>query len=1024
MGIPTKNWLYFIGDNKGKTARISNGVVSMLAGPPVPLAQNPQGWQDIEVGFATDFKYNSLNRMATIPMNFIGDGAEILRYFMYEGKGFNEDLYVIALKKSYENGKYELQYSGKLDMSKAKDNPLIGVEVPAKEGGIMSYIAANESVIYEIDSTSANTDTESVLFDGASFKDIYQFGYGDPQGVTIGIGTADYFSIPSVFFQQEGLSFNVVYSENVVHVNFDTLADLTANYAKAGYLMYFSDAAQSLKEIKIKGQIIMAPFLFNTTIDLFYYTSRGRSLPLATGVALTDPATPIIIDTTVELYSDEQIYLIAKPYPGVLVADTFRLYDIVLNYEIITKKAPTTALGFSPLAVWKALINKITEGQYTAESAYFTANKNIKLFSGESLRNIPTAKFKTSLDDFFNFYDAILPMGIRIDGNVAYMEPLTDLYGDGADILDFGELSKVEVNYAFNALANSAKFGHSTLTSDVIAGISDFNGINQFLLPITALKKELNKAGKYIASVYDIEVNRQPVNTLSNDSQKADNNIFVANVSETTDADGNKLLYRKEYSEISGVVNAEDIYNIEQLTPARMLRANGPILRPIVEQQGNNAIQFISSNKNGHLITNEGGVIIDERANVPYTDLGPGLWHALDLNFVVPTPMAFASQLVAVNKGICKGQYMGNEIKFLPIGEMKSKPATEETQEMRMRLSTLTPLAVINSLSLAGTFSIDSMNNTIFISDLNSFHFSKVNNGLPASVTYKGIYDAPFEDRQNLNEYPRKYLQKWAKTEELVQLQFVTKGYDLLTVALVDYYGNLVSGRTCSIATNPGVLLPYVLQEVEIDISGLDNGIYRWVIMDGQNKLFRSEWFNLADEWYDTFLFEYSDTVNKYNTYFSPTFAPKIRVEANFLPLQPQSESTEYVDDIHDVEMLDGTTWDQLTLVLGGKSIIPGESQGIPDWMARKLNYILLLNQCIIENVKYSKAKAENIEPVLTSFMPLNVYTINVVPANASTGLVYEGVPTPMTTSFVATMDASSFGIAGDEIIDIEVIND
>jgi hypothetical protein len=257
-----------------------------------------------------------------------------------------------------------------------------------------------------------------------------------------------------------------------------------------------------------------------------------------------------------------------------------------------------------------------------------------------------------------------------------------------------------------------------------------------------------------------------------------------------------------------------------------------------------------------------------------------------------------------------------------------------------------------------------------------------------------------------------------------VQLQFVTSGYDLLSVVLVDYYGNLVEGHTCSIATNPGVLLPYVLQEVEIDISGLDDGIYKWVIMDGQNKLFRSEWFNLAEEWYDTFLFEYSDTTNKYNTYFSPTFTPKIRVEANFLPLQPQSESTEYVDDIHDVEMLDGTTWDQLTLVLGGKSIIPGESQGIPDWMARKLNYILLLNQCVIENVKYSKAKAENIEPVLTSFMPLNVYTIDVVPATAGTGLVYEGVPTPMTTSFVATMDASSFGIAGDEIIDIEVIND
>ena len=1022
MGIPTKNWLYFIGDNKGKTARIDNGVVKMLGGNPVPLPQNPQGWQDIEVGFATDPKYNSLNRMATIPMTFIGVGAEILRYYMYGEKGFNADLYVIALKKSPINGKYELQYSGKLDMSKAKDNPLIGVEVAAKEGGIMSYIAANESVVYEIDSTTANDDTESVLFDGCSFDDTLSYFYGRQYQFTPFSLDGDFYTnFPLVFDVEKGVSFDIVKTDGVEPDSFSNPTSYVPT--SANYIMY---SAVPLT-VGVKGQIgIRNQGATNITVDVFFYTSLGARYDIATGLVLPRVGQPLFnlpVDMDINLAGDERLFIFVRRFGG---SAPFELgvTGTTLDFSFTTQKRDTTALGFSPLSIWKTLINKITEGNYVGESAYFTTNKNIKLFSGESLRNIPNAKFKTNLEDFFAFYDAILPMGLKIVDNVVYIEPLTDLYGDGADILDFGELSKVEVSYAFNSLANTAKFGHATLSTEAIAGISDFNGINQFLLPVTALKKDLNKASKYIASVYDIEITRESPSIYANDSSNSDNNIFVANVTETMDENGDKYLYRKVYTDISGVVNPENIYNIEQLTPGRMIRANGPILRPIVEQQGNNAIQFISSNKNGHLVTNDAGLIIDERANVAYNELGPGLWHALDLNFVVPAPLAFASQLVAVNKGICKGTYMGNEIKFLPIGEMKSKPATEEAQEMRMRLSTLTPLSVINALSLTGTFSIDSMNNTIFVSDLNSFHFSKIINGLPLGVNYKGIYDAPFEDRQNRNEYPRRYLQKWAKTEPLVQLQFVTSGYDLLNVGLVDADGNLVDTFPCSLVPNEAVLLPYILQEVEIDLAAYANGIYRWVVLNDQTKVLRSEWFNLADEWYDTFLFEYSDTANKYNTYFSPTFSPKIRVEANFLPLLPQSESTDYVDDIHDVEMLDGTTWDQLTLVLGGKSIVPGESQGIPDWMARKLNYILLLNNCVIENVKYSKAKQENIEPILTKFMPLNVYTIDMVPSMATTGLVYEDTPITSQTSFAATVDASSFGIDGGDIINIEVLND
>ena len=295
-------------------------------------------------------------------------------------------------------------------------------------------------------------------------------------------------------------------------------------------------------------------------------------------------------------------------------------------------------------------------------------------------------------------------MGLKIVDKVVYIEPLTDLYGGASEILDFGEISKLEVTYAFNALANTAKFGHAAVNNEQIAGIAEFNGVNSFLLPVTALKKEYNRASKYIASVYDIETTRQVASEIANDSKTVDNNVFVANVSEETDVNGNKLLYRKVYSDISGVVNADDIYNIEELTPARMLRAHGPILASIVEQQGNNAIKYVSSTKNGHLITLD-TELIDEWADVPYTALGTPLFHAYDITFTAPAPDTFVNQLAKINKGICTATFKNNQIFLLPIGSMSSKPATEEAQQMTMRLSMLTPLNVLNMLSLEWNWS-------------------------------------------------------------------------------------------------------------------------------------------------------------------------------------------------------------------------------------------------------------------------------------------------------------------------------
>ena len=257
--------------------------------------------------------------MATIPLTFINEGATILRYFMYKDKAFNADLYLIALKRSGLSGKYELQFSGKLDMSKAKDNPLIGVEVPAKEGGIMSYIAANESVIYEIDSTTNNPDGEKVLFDGSSFRNIFDFVYGQTLlGSEFSMKDNFYATFPLVYDTQQGLSFGLVTNNTVEPDNFADPAIYVQNFAN--YLFY------SINEttFKIWGNLEFTkdagstPFPPGFHVDIFFYTSLNRTFAIASNVQV-DTFLPLNIpipEMDLVLAPEEKLFLMFKRIEG------------------------------------------------------------------------------------------------------------------------------------------------------------------------------------------------------------------------------------------------------------------------------------------------------------------------------------------------------------------------------------------------------------------------------------------------------------------------------------------------------------------------------------------------------------------------------------------------------------------------------------------------------------------------------------------------------------------------------------
>lgn len=1031
MGVPIRDWLYFIGDGKGNFARIVNGTPQMLGGPPEPLPQDPDGWRDIEVGFATDTAYFSLNRMATVPTTFVGVGAQILRYYMYGNKGYNANLYLYLLVRNPATGQYVQEFLGKLDMLRANNNPATGtVTVPAKQGGPMSFIEANEGVVYEM----GNLPSFEVRFDGMTFQNKLTWVYGVPETSTLDLTREFYFTFPLVFKQEEGLSFDLVKNESVIDEPFSNPTPYIPTSTE--YMVYrpYETVATTGGKIICEGQGTPA------TVNIYFLSSKTFT-EYAVVTGFTIPNSPTITTITIPalnitLQPDERLFLLVRR-TSTTGAEVIGIYDgTEVTLSINTKAQPTDHIGHTPLSVGQELVKRMSGGECTFRSDYFEANdvsadgSQVCLFSGQSLRNLPSPVLKTSFQDFFQFYDSLRPMALLLDGGVIRMEPIEDIYGDGAEIFDIGEISDVSIEYAFDAICNTGKFGYPTRDKEQVNGVPEYNGINTFQFPVTVLRKEYSKVGKYVASPSQIERIRRASTALNNnDRDDIDNTVYGVHISVVS---GTPQLTRETYTTISGVVNGSDVYNIKDMTPARMLRAHGSVLTAMLEQQVGQSIKWTSTDRSATLATVQPGLTVIEKGDTPLGALTPAIMRMFDLTFNVPAPYPFSEVLVGVGRGVIRAEFLGNELFFIPIGEMKSKPASSEPQEWKLRLSTRTTIASLNSLSLEGIFSIDSMNNTIFISDLNPIHFSKYGFEQLPQYHHLEIYDAPFADRNSRMYTQPFYAQKWQKTDE-PKLQFVSAGYSPLTVKMwgaaqigeflrhVSDWASLtalladispVVSQTCTVIPDTSVQLPYILQQTSFPLSARDEDYYLMVVYDGSTPLFISEWLWVRENWSDTYRWDYYHTTSKYNTYWSQ-FRPHIRCEANFLPILPQADSEQYEDELKDNEQLNGRPWDKRVLIIG-------DGAGIPDWMARKINMIMLLNRTNIEGDNWTRSDKALMEAVVREGYPMNYYQLEVQPGRASTGLIFTGTPEAIDDVIAYTLDAASIG-QGEGVVNIEV---
>lgn len=143
-----------------------------------------------------------------------------------------------------------------------------------------------------------------------------------------------------------------------------------------------------------------------------------------------------------------------------------------------------------------------------------------------------------------------------------------------------------------------------------------------------------------------------------------------------------------------------------------------------------------------------------------------------------------------------------------------------------------------------------------------------------------------------------------------------------------------------------------------------------------------SEPISLQTSWPNTLLFTYKNSVNDFGVAFTTGIEFNFRCEAGIMDFNPESDDTNYIDQIHDVEQLTGTPFRTFKLYIG-------DAKGVAPWALDLLNRIFVCDYVEIEGMQYAKNTGAKWEVNRVKPWPLYGGSLEIVPSNNVSGLQF-----------------------------------
>jgi hypothetical protein len=431
-------------------------------------------------------------------------------------------------------------------------------------------------------------------------------------------------------------------------------------------------------------------------------------------------------------------------------------------------------------------------------------------------------------------------------------------------------------------------------------------------------------------------------------------------------------LKRVTYDSITGVDNPTTAYNIEELTPKRMLLKWGNYIRSILYNFGFNNLTFESGLKNYLLSTTINGQTITEGSDALIGSLDDILFYPLYFKFKTKVPFNFSQLLSGAVNSHIKFNYNGKTFYGFPQ-EVKQQFALNESQEWKLLASPLINLSDLQNLEVDGLNFLDLMGYATFIPELCPVKFVPLNNVLPAQYHFKHM-DGWWSSEQFQNYLDSiSYFQKWQQND-IIFLQCMTNGLGPVAIQFLDANGKVVLTDSLTATSDSAVKSPYILYQKSFGLNSFAEGVYYITLTAGTGGTvtsFISEGLYIKADHPDTLLFEYSNSRNKQSCIFSSGYTPSFRVEGWLDGFTPAAHFSTFEDQPADITVINGIPYRIHTLNIG-------YGRGIPAWAIDKLSRILLLDNTNCDGLGITRNGDKDFTKVDVPGWPFKYWTIEI----------------------------------------------
>lgn len=438
---------------------------------------------------------------------------------------------------------------------------------------------------------------------------------------------------------------------------------------------------------------------------------------------------------------------------------------------------------------------------------------------------------------------------------------------------------------------------------------------------------------------------------------------------------------RVVYDDIDGISNPETAYNIEELTPKRLFNKHSNWFRSVYHNLLDKFFTFQSHDKNPNLSTTLDGITVKENSDFPVSSMVEPLFYPYIFEFNTKVPLNFIDLLNASANGHVKFKYNGKDLFGFPL-EVSAKPALNEAQEWKLLVSTKTNLLDLINLDVDGINFIDMDLYQTFIPFLCPLQFVPLGYVQPSQYHFKDMDSDLFIEQIKFWAAQKNYFQPW-QNDEVIKIQIQTNGLGPAKVELLTCEGDIVQTDNLDIIVTDAIKDPKILYEGNINLAGLPEGLYYPLLTVGVGETvtqFIGEGIHVKEDWSMTLRFDYTNTRNKHSVVFSEGYTPSFRVHGWLDSYTPESKFAVYEDEPADIELLDGIAYDIFKLNIAIED-------GVPDWVIRKINMIMLLNEVMIDGIYYTRNGDSKFEVVSIPGNPKKYWTIDVRKSNNRDGI-------------------------------------